>query len=158
MGFVKLKFKVEGIKMKDTQKHTTNLIRDRVSVNSLIHDLKGLNSFIRLSGAYGFQGTRNKSVVEHLINKLDDIDPGVRVAAARGLGWMKDKKAVKPLIERLTDKVDEVRFAAIKALGEIGDERAAPQLALLAEKMYPQDKTWKTVLDSLVMIYLETYG
>jgi len=144
--------------MNDTEKYTTNLLGDRVSVESLIQDLSSPNSFVRWEAAWGLQDAKSKSVVEHLVKALNDIDPDVRVAAATVLGWMRDKKAVEPLIKRLKDNDDEVRLAAIKALGEIGDERAAPPLALLAEKMYPQDETWKTVLDSLMMIYLKTYS
>lgn len=144
--------------MKETENYTTNLLGDGVSVQSLIQDLSNPDHFVRWAAAWGLQDTKDKSVVEHLVKVMNDIDPEVRVAAATVLGWMKDEKAVEPLIERLTDKVDEVRLAAIKALGEIGDERAAPPLALLLEKMYAHDETWKTVLDSLMMIYLETYS
>ena len=144
--------------MKDMQNFTNELLGDRISVKSWIHDLRGLNSFIKLTGACGSSGVKNKSAIDHLVKKLNDTDPDVRVAAAKALGWKKDKRAVEPLIKKLKDNDDKVRHAAIKALGEIGDERAAPPLALLCEKMYPQDETWKTVLDSLTMIYLKTYS
>lgn len=144
--------------MKGIRNSTNDLLGDRVLVKSLIHDLRGLNSYIKLTGACGSSGGKNKSAVEHLIKKLDDTDPDVRVDAVKALGCKKDKRAVEPLIEKLKGNDDKVRLAAIKALGEIGDERAAPPLALLCEKMYPQDETWKTVLDSLTMIYLKTYS
>ena len=70
---------MEDMKMKDTEKYTTNLLGDRVSVESLIRDLKSPNSFVRWEAAWGLQDTKDKSVVEHLVKALNDIDPDVRV-------------------------------------------------------------------------------
>jgi HEAT repeat protein len=87
--------------MKNIENYTTNLLGDGVSVQSLIQDLRGLNSYIKLTGASGSSGSINKSTVEHLIKKLDDTDPDVRVDAVKALGWKKDKRSVEPLIKKL---------------------------------------------------------
>ena len=143
--------------MKNTEKYTTNLLGDRVSVESLIRDLKSPDSFVRWAAAWSLQDTKNKRVVDHLVKALNDTDPTVRAAAATALGWMKDERAVEPLIKSLKDRDDEVRLAAIKALGEIGDERAAHPLLLLSEKEGLYSITTITALRSLMLIYFKAY-
>jgi HEAT repeat protein len=139
--------------MKETEKYTTNLMGGRVSVQSLIRDLKSPNSFVRWEAAWGLQDTKDKNVVEHLAKALNGIDQEVRFAAATVLGWIRDEKAVEPLIKRLKDNVDEVRLAAIKALGKIGDEKASAPLALHLENEDVHDAMWMAGLESLLMIY-----
>ena len=148
--------------MKDTEKYTADLLRGRVSVKSLIHDLKSLNGLVKWSGGCGLRAVGNKSAFEQLVKALNDKDPNVRVAAARGLGWMRDKKAVEPLIERLKDDDHEVRLAAIKALGDIGDKKATPPLRQLFENEFEKENIDATIfiaaLKSLADIYIQTYS
>ena len=139
--------------MKDIRKYTNDLLGDRISVKSWIHDLRGLNSYIKLAGASGSSGSRNKSTVEHLIKKLDDTDPDVRVDAVKALGWKKDKRAVESLIKKLKGNDDKVRLATINALGEIGDEKAVSPLTMIFDDDDTDDDTFIAAAKSLAMIY-----
>ena len=138
--------------MRKADKYTTDLLGDRVSVQSLIQDLSSPDRFTRWAAVWGLQDVKDQEVFEHLVKALNDIHPNVRAAAATVLGWFRDERAVIPLLKRMKDNFDHVRLAAIEALGEIGDEVAAQPLRLFMENEETQTALWLAGLASLLMI------
>jgi HEAT repeat protein len=102
-------------------------------VDSLIKDLKNVNSTVRANAAKSLGLVNDTKGVSPLISALKDENSTVRMNAAESLGISKDERAVYPLIEALGDRDIHIGWESAVALVKIGEPAIDPLIQALED-------------------------